>query len=49
VKLCPGGAGSVPMRPAAYCAFCARSAAATSEVVTPRRAIFSGLIHTRIE
>jgi hypothetical protein len=47
--LWPGGAGSLPMRPAAYCAFCARSAAATSAVVTLRRAIFSGLSQTRIE
>ena len=45
----PGGAGSVPILPAAYCAFCARSAPATSEGVTPRRAIFSVLSHTRIE
>ncbi len=45
----PGGAGSVPILPAAYCAFCARRAAATSEGVTPRRAIFSGLSQMRIE
>ncbi len=49
VEACPSGAGSAPILPAAYCAFCARITLATSDGVMPRRAILSGCSHTRIE
>ena len=46
---CPGGEGGAPILPAANCAFCAFTAAAMSDGVTPSAAMRSGLSHRRME
>jgi hypothetical protein len=45
----PGVAGSWPSSPVAICAFCARTALATSAGVRPKAWRRSGLIQSRIE
>ncbi len=42
------GEGGAPIWPAATCRFCSRIARATSAVVRPRTASFSGSSHTRM-
>jgi hypothetical protein len=49
LSACPGGAGSPPILPAAYCWFWTRTAFAISVGVTPSRAILSGCSQMRIE